>query len=377
MVFLFFIIWRLVDLTFSFLAPKVIPYFGLFAHPETLLSFKLPKIIYAFANFDGVYYLKIAKDGYQQYEQAFFPLYPLLIRFFSVFFKNYLLAGLFISNLSFFLGLIIFLKYLKLVSTNFNKLQPILTILFLLLFPTSFFFGAVYTEGFFFLLVVSTFYFLAKKNYGWAGFTAFLAGLTRINGVLLIIPFFLELIKNFKKNKDLWLLGFVLTTPLLGLLTYMRFLLKTTGDALAFFHAQTVFGEGRTTKLILLPQVFYRYFKILFTAQPNFQYFISFFELTIFSFVFIILIFDLMKNLKLKIKNLSVISLNLFSLANILLPTFTGSFLSIPRFSLLSLSFFIFLGSIKNSSIKLGLMIIFFILHLLFLSFFLQGYFIS
>jgi hypothetical protein len=115
----------------------------------------------------------------------------------------------------------------------------------------------------------------------------------------------------------------------------------------------------------------------LFTAQPNFQYFISLFEITVFSFVFIILIFDLIKNLKLKIKNLSIISLNLFSLGNILLPTFTGSFLSIPRFSLLSLSFFIFLGSIKNLSIKLALMIIFFILHLVFLSSFLQGYFVS
>jgi len=352
MIFLFFTIWKLVAFIVSFLAPKIIPYFGLFAHPETLFSFKLSKIIYAFANFDGVYYLKIAKDGYQQYEHAFFPLYPLLIRFFFVFFKNYLLAGLFISNLSFFLGLVIFLKYLKLVSTNLNRFQPILAILFLLLFPTSFFFGAVYTEGFFFLLVVSTFYFLAKKNYGRACFTAFLASLTRINGILLVIPFFLEFIKNLKKNKNLWFLGFTLITPFLGLLTYMLFLLKTTGDALAFFHAQTVFGEGRSTKLILLPQVFYRYFKILFTAQPNFQYFISFFELTIFCFVFIVLIFDLIKNLKLKIKNISIISLNLFSLTNILLPTFTGSFLSIPRFSLLSLSFFIFLGSIKNSSIK-------------------------
>ncbi len=374
---LVFIIWRLVDIIVAFLIPKLVHYLGNFSYPKDLLQFGLPKTIYSFANFDGVYYLRIAKLGYQQYEQAFFPLYPLLISFFSLFFKNYLLSGLFISNLSFFLGLVIFLKYLKLVSTNFNKFQPILAILFLLLFPTSFFFGAVYTEGFFFFLVVSTFYFLAKKNYGRAGFTAFLASLTRINGILLVIPFFLEFIKNLKKNKNLWLLGFTLLTPFLGLLTYMLFLLKTTGDALAFFHAQTVFGEGRTTKLILLPQVFYRYFKILFTAQPNFQYFISLFEITVFSFVFIILIFDLIKNLKLKIKNLSIISLNLFSLGNILLPTFTGSFLSIPRFSLLSLSFFIFLGSIKNLSIKLALMIIFFILHLVFLSSFLQGYFVS
>jgi Gpi18-like mannosyltransferase len=116
--------------------------------------------------------------------------------------------------------------------------------LFLLLFPTSFFFGAVYTEGFFFFLVVSTFYFLAKKNYGRAGFTAFLASLTRINGILLVIPFFLEFIKNLKKNKNLWLLGFTLLTSFFRASNLYAFLLKTTGDALAFFHAQTVFAKA-------------------------------------------------------------------------------------------------------------------------------------
>jgi len=36
---------------------------------------------------------------------------------------------------------------------------------FILTFPTSFFFGAVYTEGLFFLLFALTLYFLKKENY--------------------------------------------------------------------------------------------------------------------------------------------------------------------------------------------------------------------
>ena len=247
----------------------------------------------------------------------------------------------------------------------------------MLLFPTSFFFGAVYTESLFFLLVIATFYFLNKKQFLSAGLVAFLAGLTRINGILLIIPFIIEFARNFKKNKNLWQLGILIITPLLGLLTYMRYLLITTGDALAFFHSQAVFGPARSTKIILLPQVFYRYLKILLTANFNFQYFISFLELSFFSFISIILILDLIKNLKLKIKNYSLISLNLFSLANILLPTFTGSFMSVPRFALLSLSFFIFLGSIKDKMIKIFLVVLFFVLHLVLLGFFLGGYFVS
>jgi len=383
---LFFIAWRVVDIIIVFFIPKLIPYLGNFAYPKDLLQFNLPTVISSFANFDGVYYLRIARFGYQQYEQAFFPLYPFLIKIFGLIFNNnYLLSGLFISNLSFFIGLIIFFKYLKQVSTDSGQIQPILTIVFLLLFPTSFFFGAVYTEGLFFLLVIATFYFLDKKNFVLASLTAFLAGLTRINGILLIIPFVVEFIKSFKKNKKPLLLGIFMLTPFLGLLTYMFFLQKTTGDSLAFFSAQSVFGPGRSTKLILLPQVFYRYFKILFTAKANFQYFISFTEVSIFSFVFIILVLDFIKNFKpvlsktkrFKIRNYSLLSLNLFSFANILLPTLTGSFLSLPRFSLFSLSFFIFLGRIKNSTVKKTLMIFFGLMHLVFLGFFIQGYFIS
>lgn len=157
----------------------------------------------------------------------------------------------------------------------------------------------------------------------------------------------------------------------------MYYLYISTGDPLAFFHAQNVFGPGRSTQLILLPRVYFRYLKIFFTAQLNFQYFISFFEFFIFNFVFIILILDLIKIFKSKIKNYFLFSLNLFSLTNILLSTFTGSFMSIPRFALLSLSFFVFLGRIKKGWLTISLFIVFFILHLITLVLFIQGYFVS
>jgi len=160
----------------------------------------------------------------------------------------------------------------------------------------------------------------------------------------------------------------------------MYYLYLSTGDPLAFFHSQTVFGPARSTKLILLPQVYFRYFKIFLTSQPNLQYFISVFELSVFSFVFCLLLYELYKLYKLyKLKKRvsNQLSLNLFSLANLLLPTLTGSFMSIPRFALLSLSFFIFLGRIKNQWITGSLLTIFFILHLIVLALFIQGYFVS
>jgi hypothetical protein len=82
-------------------------------------------------------------------------------------------------------------------------------------------------------------------------------------------------------------------------------------------------------------------------------------------------------SLEFRVLNHDRLALNIFSLANLLLPTLTGTFSSIPRYALLSVSIFIFLSQIKNNWIKITMAIIFLIFHILVLGFFGQGYFIS
>ena len=160
-----FLLFSTGNLATAILAKYIIPYLGFFPYKEIAQQFNLPSFLTSFANFDGAHYLLIAKNGYTTYQQAFFPLYPLLIRWLSpLFSNNLLLTGLIISNLSFLLGLYIFSKYLKL-TTN-NQQLTVWVIIFLLVFPTSFFFAAVYTEGLSFLLFISTLYFLKKEKYG-------------------------------------------------------------------------------------------------------------------------------------------------------------------------------------------------------------------
>jgi hypothetical protein len=100
---------------------------------------------------------------------------------------------------------------------------------------------------------------------------------------------------------------------------------------------------------------------------------IALIEFLLFIFVFLTLILDL----KQLIKNLSFLALNIFSFTNLILPTLTGTLSSIPRYSLLSFSFFIFWGKVEKKSWLISLLILFFILHLFFLGFFVQGYFVS
>src|SRR3989344_4721059 len=384
-----FLLFSTGNLATAILAKYIIPYLGFFPYKEIAQQFNLPSFLTSFANFDGAHYLLIAKNGYTTYQQAFFPLYPLLIRWLSpLFSNNLLLTGLIISNLSFLVGLYIFSKYLKL-TTN-NQQLTVWVIIFLLVFPTSFFFAAVYTEGLFFLLFISTLYFLKKEKYGASSIFAILASLTKFLGVFLIIPILLTQMAKLKfQNRNLKLKAsakllitnnkylITLFSPILGLTIYSLYLWQTVGDPFFFLNAQWAFGAHRSSSLIFLPQVYYRYLNIFFTAQFNFQYVVSLFEFFTFIFVFIILILDLIENCKLRIKNYYLLGLNLFSLVNLLLPTLTGTFSSIPRYTLFSLSFFIYLAQIKKLSLKIAIAIVFVILHIVILGFFSQGYFVS
>lgn len=385
-----FLLWRVFDFLILYLAPKFIPYLGFFPYASELKKFHLPQWVYSLGNFDGVHYLKIASQGYEQYEQAFFPLYPILIRLVNFIINNALVSGLLISNILFLLGLWVSSKYQQLISTNFSRFQ----LVFLLLFPTSFFFGAVYTEGLFFFLVVASLYFLEKKNYFLAGLFGFFASLASFMGIFLLIPFVIYSLRSLMLNKKN--LYFILYTPysilcffpILGFLLYAAYLWQTTGDLLFFLNSQPIFGAQRSVNIILLPQVYFRYLKIFFTSSLDFRYLVSLFEFIIFTFVFVVLVIDLLRNClplearrakweKLKIQNSNRFALSIFSLANLLVPALTGTFSSIPRYALLSISFFLIFARIKNHWIKLLIAAIFLILHIIVLGFFGQGYFVS
>ncbi len=351
----------------AYLAKLVVPYRGFFPYSEQLLTFAVPDYIYSLANFDGIHYIQIASVGYSQYQEAFFPLYPLLIRFFSNnFFHNPLVAGLLISNISFIVGLVFFYKLLRLLKHSW----PMWTIVFLLAFPTSFFFHAVYTESLFFMLVTVSLYFLKTKKFVIAGLLAAAASATRLTGVFLFIPF---VFLAYKKGRGFNLLYSFL--PPLGLAAYMIYLYVTTGSPFSFFSSLAAFGPQRSTHLILLPQVYFRYLKIFFFSDLSVAYFIAFIECFIFTSFFVICTREVFRSYKKR--EWFYFSLALFSLAILLLPTFTGSFSSIPRYALLAPTPFLYLGALKNTVIKVLLLSVCTLLQTIVFALFVQGYFVG
>jgi len=384
--FLFFI-WRIVLFFVAYLSEKIIPIFGTrFPYTDRVLKITgLPNWIWGFGNFDGVHYLRIAQSGYfAKFTQAFFPLYPLLIKIFNFFPKDpnldtriftdpsFFYTGFLLSNLFFFFGLLIFYKLLRM---DFKKKVVEMAILLLLCFPTSYYFGAVYTESLFFLLIVSGFYFLRKKKYLLSGVFSLLASATRVLGLLMVPVLLIELyldIKNKKlviKSKEFVkvILG-VFTAPL-GAIFYMVYLNQEFANPLLFLTSQPGFGAERSAKpFVLLPQVIFRYFRMMVSIPFSS---LTFFNLILeFSFALIPLAVLIILYKKIKL------SYFIFTLGVLILPTLTGTFSSMPRYALMS--FLLLPYIIETLGAKTKWLIYTFIILFIILTFlFIRGYWVA
>lgn len=150
-------------------------------------------------SFDAQHYLSIAENGYQTEGDArlllvFFPLYPVLIRLLAGITGNYLVAGLIISNLCFVLaGLVLY----ELILPDYGQETAIRTVKFLCLTPATVLFSAPMSDSLFLLLTLLTVYLARKKRYVFGSAIGFFAALTRLPGVLLVIPLLFECIADW------------------------------------------------------------------------------------------------------------------------------------------------------------------------------------
>lgn len=358
-----FLSWRVLLFIILFFAVKNIALQSHFLGGGMQAYLKTPWL-WAWANFDGEHYLSIAKEGYHLSEQAFFPLYPLLIKLLG----GGVWSGMIISNASFFLALV---GLYKLLRIDYSEKVTKLAIILLLVFPTSFYFGAVYTESLFLCLVVWSFYFYRKGNFLLASLLGMFTSGTRLIGVILLPIYLLELLKDKVKwnKKHLWLL----LIPS-GLVSYMIYLYMLWGDSLMFLHALPAFGEQRSSIPILLPQVFYRYiFKIL--PNLNYSYFAGTFT-TIMEFVIGILFFAVSAISFFKLRP----SYFLFLILGYLVPTLSGSFSSLPRYVLVLFPAFILFSVWLDKSSEIIKIICYTILLMgliVSLSLFGRGYWVS
>ncbi len=138
---------------------------------------------------DVPHYQAIAERGYQAFETALFtpPLFPALIRLLTpVFNGNTLVAGLFVSALALWTGMV---GLYQLAMLEWGKEQDAFRVLLMMIsFPTAFFLAAPYNESVYLAGAILSLYHVQRGNWRTAGLWGAWAALARITGVLLILP---------------------------------------------------------------------------------------------------------------------------------------------------------------------------------------------
>ncbi len=306
-------------------------------YTEQVGALKHPAV-YSWANFDGIHYLGIASRGYID-EGRFMPFFPFLIRIFSAPFGLLVpitaysqipfWVGVVLSSLFFFGALLLLYKLLLL---DFPKQRAQNTLLLLLLFPTAFFFAAVYSEGLFLLLCVAVLYFARKRSWFWASVATMFLAVTRLSGILLVIPLLYEYFsleiqgKKYNWRDHLQALSFGCIPVLLALYSYYN--LQTWGDPLYFVHAHGALGNSREVAGLVFPLVtVYRYLKIFITVSLyQFEFWVALLEFTTLGWA----VWGVYLSWKQKIR----VSYLLFAVSMLFLPLFSGTLSGFPRYVL-------------------------------------------
>ncbi|MCB9134329.1 MAG: hypothetical protein H6636_02815 [Anaerolineales bacterium] len=235
-------------------------------HAETLYHLRPPDntiLDVLGSRWDTGFYVSIAEEGYK-YEGvplpsvAFFPLLPLLMRSLMSVGLDALIAGVLITNTALLLATMLFYR---LVAMEWGEPVADRAIWYFLIFPTSFFGSAIYSEALFLLCAIGALYAARRGFWEIAGLLGFFAALSRFLGILvaplLLVEWGLQRKTPLVQRPPLWALlvpGFV---PL-GTAAYMTYLWRVFGDPLAFTHASEAWGRTASSPWLMIQELLAR-----------------------------------------------------------------------------------------------------------------------
>lgn len=293
---------------------------------------------------DAGWYQRIAEEGYRaptdgadlghwhgtdihQTEWAFFPLYPWAVRVTAQ------LTGLRIADSMLLLGAL-FSALLALLALRFfsllkGEVAAFWGVMAILLQPFGIYFHLGMTEALFLSALLGSFLSIAKRSPAGLAFCATALVLTRPNGLFLLpVLMFYVMEVDSSRIDDLWRrpLHWVkrlwpLVFPVIAFVAYGVFQWKRTGDPFAFSSAQAGWDRSFTWPFVGF-----------FNGGDIATQFDSWYALALLA-----LAFTVRKKLPL--------SFNLLIAISILLPLFSGSVASMPRFSSILFPLFLLAGS--------------------------------
>jgi len=193
---------------------------------------------------DGGWYIAIAQKGYEQsafdnervHNWAFFPLFPLAIRMAAGLTGEYLLTAIALSNIFLFLALYVLHK--TVLAFGYDQEIADRTVFYTSFFPAGYFFSLPWTTSLFLLTLTASFWAAKREKWWWAGTFAGLASATHYSGIF-VFPSILILYWQSTRPLKFRASAFGLLLAPAGLLAFMAYLYKVTGNAFAFADAQS------------------------------------------------------------------------------------------------------------------------------------------
>lgn len=195
-----------------------------------------PRALDQWARWDSEWYVLIAEKGYNSYDEfktfahgnympqetaKFFPAYPFAINLLNRALHNSVLSGVILSNAF----TILFLYYLTLLAGKlFDQNTAFQAGLLCLLFPTSFFLSAVYSEALFLAAVAAAFYYIEEKKLLPAALACAILVVARPQGLLAALPLLWLAAVTMADNrrKAILCLAVAFAVPLLGYFFYIQ-----------------------------------------------------------------------------------------------------------------------------------------------------------
>lgn len=300
------------------------------------------KIFGGLALFDASNYITIAKYGYPSYQvglEAFFPVFPLLLRVLSFpmkFFFSYPFGIIMAGNLITITCFAFSLNFLKKIAhlDGADKTSN-LSMIILILFPFSFFFLSLYTESLFLLLIIASFYYARQGKWVVACILACLVSAVRLPGLLIAPALLVEFLyqKNWSFKKSMPQLLWLLIAPI-GAFFYFLYLQFYRGGYNIYFRAYNTSWPNRK----FTPIFFWSFLEPIYSAmfrhraiRPN----------DIIGLIMILFaLFGIFCLIKYKARP-SYIILSVFS---VILPLLSGSLDSIGRYYMVIFPIIIYLG---------------------------------
>lgn len=203
-------------------------------------------ILRSLTTWDGQFYLGIIRDWYHvdpvfgaYRDVAFLPLYPLVVRILAAPWPQFAeLIAVLVSNATFLLALGVLAR---LGQLYLGRRRAALAASLLAIYPFASVFAMVYSESLFLLLMVTAFLATERGHRTWAGILFALACLARFQGLVLLLPLWLLMLRQDSwrpRASQLWLaLGPAATA------VFLLYVGSLTGSVTGYLDAQQAWGR--------------------------------------------------------------------------------------------------------------------------------------